>query len=69
MISNEQLIANFEAKKKALISEANSYVDDKTVPLSVSMELYARIDRLKFAIEQLKKRTETEIADKAKEEV
>lgn len=28
MISNEQLITNFEAKKKQLVDEANSYASD-----------------------------------------
>jgi len=56
MISNEQLITNFEAKKKQLVDEANSYASDMSVPLKVSIELYAQIDRLDYAIRQLRKR-------------
>jgi len=47
---------NYEQKIKELTDEANLYADDMSVPLEVSFELYEKIDRLKLAINRLRKR-------------
>jgi hypothetical protein len=62
-MTNEQIITNFEAKRKELVSEANCYANDYTVPLVVSLELYAQIDRLTYAITKLQKRTKLEVKE------
>ena len=70
MNGNEQIIANFEIKIKQLITENNANHESGDMSRGAFRsycENAERIDRLKFAIEQLKKRTTTEINDKAKD--
>ena len=59
MINYEQLIVNFEAKRKQLLAEQNinhSSGDLSSFALRAYLENQARIDRLDFLIKQLQKR-------------
>ena len=59
MSNYEQLIVNFEAKRKQLLAEQNinhSSGDLSRFALRAYLENQSRIDRLNFAIKQLQKR-------------
>ena len=69
MISDEQIIANFEVKIKQLIAENNANHESGDMSreaLYAYIENAEHIDRLKYAIAHYKNR-QKEIADKAKE--
>jgi len=64
MLSNKELITNFEAKIKQLIIEQNANQnsgDNSSFALNSYFENAGRIDRLQLCIKQLRKREVSDV--------